>query len=376
MTLPLEQVPSPCYLLDETKLEENLKLLSRVQQESGCSVILALKSMAMWAAFPQMQKHLAGTTASGLHEALLGADYFGGELHVFSPAYTEDDLKEIIPLASHLVFNSFSQWQRYKHLTVDQPVSCGLRINPEYSESHTALYNPCGQFSRLGITATEFRPDLLEGIEGLHFHALCDQGPDALERVLAQVEANFGAFLPQMKWVNFGGGHIITRPGYDVDKLIQVICQFRAKWDVEVVLEPGTGVTYDTGYLVATVEDLIRNEMDIAVLNCSASAHMPEVIETPYTPRVKGAGKPGEKPHTYRLGGCTCLSGDVLGDYSFDHPLKVGDRILFEDQMHYTMVRSTFFNGVAHPSIATLKADGNIIVHRTFDYEDFKRHLG
>jgi carboxynorspermidine decarboxylase len=374
--IPLTKIPNLAFVLDENQLETNLELLSRVQQESGCSIILALKSMAMWAAFPQMRRHLVGTTASSLHEARLGSECFGGEVHLFSPAYIDADLDGMLPLASHIVFNSFTQWQRYKGRVQSFPVSCGLRINPEHSESHTALYNPCGVNSRLGITASEFRPDLLDGIEGIHFHALCDQGPDALERVLKQVETKFGEFLPYMKWVNFGGGHVINQPGYDVDKLIQVILAFRRKWDVDVILEPGTGVTYGAGFLVATVLDIIQNGMDIAILNTSASAHMPEVIETPYRPTVTGAGNPGDKPHTYRLGGCTCLSGDVFGDYSFDEPLKVGDKIIFEDQMHYTMVRSTFFNGVAHPAITTLKTNGEVIIHRTFGYEDFKNHLG
>ncbi len=376
--IPLDKIPNLAFVLDEAKLEDNLDVLSRVQQQAGCTILLALKSMSMWGAFPQIRRHLVGTTASSLNEALLAAEHFGGDLHLFSPAYVDSDLDHMIPLASHIVFNSVSQWQRHKARVLAQSphVSCGLRINPEYSESHTALYNPCGQFSRLGITRDEFRPDLLEGIEGLHFHALCDQEPDALERVLEQVEARFGDFLPRMKWVNFGGGHIITKPGYDVDRLVGIIQRFRKKWDVEVILEPGTGVTYGAGFLVATVVDIVHNGMPIAILNTSASAHMPEIIETPYRPTVTGAGKPGDKPFTYRLGGCTCLSGDVMGDYSFDKPLKVGDKIVFEDQMHYTMVRSTFFNGVAHPAITTLKIDGKVVVHRTFGYEDFKGRLG
>lgn len=372
----LAMTPDLAFVLDEAKLERNLVVLSEVQRQSGCTILLALKSMALWRAFPQMRKHLIGTTASSPHEARLGAEYFGGEVHLFAPAYADADLKVVLPLASHIVFNSFSQWQRHKAQVRGFPISCGLRINPEHSESHTTLYNPCGMHSRLGITAAEFRHDLLDGIEGLHFHALCDQGTDALERVLEQVEARFSDFLPSMKWVNFGGGHIITKPGYDVDRLIQIIRRFRERWNVEVILEPGTGVTYGAGYLVATVLDLIYNGMPIAILNTSASAHMPEVIETPYRPTVTGAGKPGEKPYTYRLGGCTCLSGDVFGDYSFDEPLKVGDKIIFEDQMHYTMVRSTFFNGVAHPAITTLKINGEVVVHRTFGYEDFKGRLG
>ena len=374
--IPLAKMPDLAFVLDEAKLEDNLKLLSTIQQQSGCTILLALKSMAMWSAFPQMRKHLGGTTASSPHEARLGAEHFGGEVHLFSPAYADADLGVMLPLASHIVFNSFSQWQRHKARVQAFPVSCGLRINPEHSESHTALYNPCGVHSRLGITMAEFRPDLLDGIEGFHFHALCDQGPDALERVLEQVEARFGEFLPRMKWVNFGGGHIITKPGYDVDRLIRIIRRFREKWDVEVILEPGTGVTYNAGYLVATVLDLTHNGMPIAILNTSASAHMPEVIETPFRPTVMDAGNPGAKTYTYRLGGCTCMSGDVFGDYSFDAPLKIGDKIIFEDQMHYTMVRSTFFNGIAHPAITTLKIDGEVVVHRTFGYEDFKRHLG
>ncbi len=375
MSLDINRVPTPCYVLEEEKLLANLALMERVQQESGGHIILALKGYAMWSTFPLVREFLQGCTASSLNEALLASQEFGREVHVYAPAYTEAEMPRILELADHLSFNSFSQWRRFRSQALAAGVSCGIRVNPQVNEVETDMYNPCGSTSRLGVVPEEFRGDELEGIEGLHFHALCECGADSLQRTLEAFEQRFGKWIPQMKWINFGGGHLMTREGYDVELLIRLIRDFRERYGVSVYLEPGGAVGWRTGPLIASVLDIVHNNLDIAILDTSAAAHMPDVLEMPYRPMVTGSGEAGEKAHTYRLGGNTCLAGDVIGDYSFDQPLKVGDRIVFEDMIHYTFVKNTTFNGVNLPSLAIWTAAGELQVVRRFGYEDFRDRL-
>jgi len=373
------QVPSPCYVMEEARLRANLALLKRVADEADVKIICALKGFSFWRAFPLVRQYLVGATASSLNEALLASQELGGELHVYAPAYGDGEIGQILDLAGHISFNSFSQWERFKGQVLLHPrkPSPGLRVNPECSQVATDLYNPCAPFSRLGIVRSSFQEDQLDGIEGLHVHALCEQDSDALEALMESFEEKFGQFLPQMKWVNFGGGHHITRADYDVDRLIRVLKAFKSRHPhLEVVLEPGEAVGWRTGELVASVLDVVHNGMDLAILDVSVSAHMPDCLEMPYRPGILDADEPGAKPHTYRLGGGTCLAGDVLGDYSFDKPLQVGDKIVLLDMIHYTMVKTSFFNGVKHPSIATWKEDATLQVHRVFDFEQFKAKLG
>ena len=371
-------VETPCYICEEARLEKNLQLLDHVQRESGAKIILALKGFAMWSTFPLVREYLHGCTASGLHEAMLAYEKFGKEVHTYSPAFKEDEIEDIALISDHIVFNSPGQLRRYRDRVrgVKPEISLSLRINPERSLSPTDLYNPCAPFSRLGTTRANVDDALLLGLDGLNFHALCEQNVDALEVVLEAFEAQFGEVIDRVHYVNFGGGHHITREDYDVERLIAVIKAFRARHNgVTVYLEPGEAVGWQTGPLVASVVDLFHNGIDIAILDVSAEAHMPDTLAMPYRAEIRGAGNPGEKPHTYRLGGNTCLAGDVMGDYSFDAPLQIGDRIIFEDQIHYTFVKSTTFNGVRHPSLAILRNDGTLDVVRRFDYEDYKKRL-
>jgi len=373
----LNSLPSPCWLLEETKLIKNLELISHVRKMSGAKVLLALKGYALWKSFPLLRPYLDGCCASGLHEAKLADETFSKEVHTYSPAFKEDEIEELAKISHHLVFNSPSQFHNFakEAKSFNPKLSLGLRINPEYSESPKEIYNPCGINSRLGTTLKNMDASIMDLCEGLHFHALCEQDASALENVLIHFEEKFGKYIKKMKWINFGGGHHITRQGYDIDKLIKIIQDFRAKYDVEVYLEPGEAIGWETGTLVTTVLDIIHNGIDIAILDSSAEAHMPDTIIMPYRAEVEDAGTIGEKLHTYRLAGNTCLAGDIMGDYSFDDPLKVGDKIIFEDQMHYTMVKATTFNGVKLPSIAMLNKDGGIEVLREFGYEDFKNRL-
>jgi len=378
ISIDYSQVPSPCYVLEESRLRANLELLARVQREAGVTIICALKGFSMWSTFPLVRQYLPGATASSLNEALLAKNEMKGEVHVYAPVYRDAEIDEILDVANHISFNSFNQWARFRDRTLAHPgkPSPGLRVNPEYSEVETDLYNPCAPFSRLGIVRSEFKPELLDGIEGLHFHALCEQNVNALEGVLAAFEAKFGAFIPQMKWVNFGGGHHITRADYQVERLIEVLRDFRTRYPgVQVILEPGEAVGWRTGELVSTVEDVVCNGMELAILDVSVSAHMPDCLEMPYRPGIIGGGEPGEKRHTYRLGGGTCLAGDVIGDFSFERPLQVGDRVVFLDMIHYTMVKTTFFNGVKHPSIGIWSEDGKFRLVREFTYEQFREKL-
>jgi carboxynorspermidine decarboxylase len=373
----LDSLPSPAWVLEEKRLKQNLALLENVQQQSGAKILLALKGYAIWKSFPLINKTLKGCCASGLHEARLAARTFGGEVHTYSPAFKAQEIEEIAAISHHLVFNSPGQFRTFadRAKAVNPDLSLGLRINPEYSEAPTELYNPCGLYSRLGTTLANFDPDLLDQCEGLHFHALCEESAEALENVLDAFESKFGTYLHGLKWINFGGGHHITKAGYDIEKLIMLIKRTRKRYNVQVYLEPGEAVGWETGVLVATVLDIMHNGIDIAILDTSAEAHMPDTIIMPYRVQVRDADAPGVKPYTYRLAGNTCLAGDVMGDYSFDVPLKPGDRIIFEDQMHYTLVKATTFNGIPLPTLCQLKEDGTVEVWREFGYEAFVSRL-
>jgi len=368
-------IPSPCYVLEESRLIDNLEVLNRVQREGNVKVICALKGFSFWKTFSLVSQYLSGATASSFNEVMLASQKMGKEVHVCAPAYRADEIGRILSRASHITFNSFSQWELFKKETLKKKVSAGIRINPEFSTVAVDLYNPAGRYSRLGVTKKEFNPELLDGIEGLHFHALCGQNADALETVLERVETNFGEWIPKMKWINFGGGHHITRADYDVSKLLSILNRFRNKYPgVEVILEPGEAVGWQTGELVSSVLDIVRNEINIAILDVSVAAHMPDCLEMPYRPMVVDSAMLGIKKHAYRLAGNSCLAGDIAGDYSFDKPLKIGSRIVFTDMIHYTMVKTTFFNGVKHPSIGLWK-NGKFSLVREFSYESFRDKL-
>jgi len=376
MNIDFSLCPTPCYIVDERLLEKNLKILHSVQERTGCKILLALKGFSMFSVFPLVGKYLKGITASSLFEARLGYEEMGREVHIYSPAYLEEEFDEILKYCDHIVFNSFDQWNRYRERALKSgKVECGIRINPEYSEIKTPIYNPCYQYSRLGVTLKNFRPDELEGISGLHFHTMCEQNSDTLERTVKVVDEKFGSYISRMKWINMGGGHHITREDYDIDLLIDSIMYIKNKYCVEVYLEPGEAIALNTGYLVATVLDIVNNGMNIAILDTSAACHMPDVLEMPYRPNIIGAGMPDEYEFTYRLGGLTCLAGDVIGDYSFRQPLRPGDRLVFCDMAHYTMVKNNMFNGVNLPSIAVFNEKDGIRVIRKFGYEDYKSRL-
>ena len=374
--MDFQNVKTPCFVVDEKRLTDNLEILKDVSQRAGCKILLAQKAFSMFYAYPLISKYLAGTTASGLYEARLGKEKFGGETHVFSPAYREDEFQEILKYADDIVFNSPTQVKKYAQKAKSLGKSVGLRVNPECStqEGH-AIYDPCSPGSRLGTTLGNFDESILPLLDGLHFHTLCEQNSDDLETTAKAFEEKFGKYLKDMKWLNFGGGHHITRKDYDREKLISVVKHFREKYDVEVYLEPGEAVVLNAGFMVSTVLETMNNGMDIAILDTSAACHMPDVIEMPYRPPLMNSGEPNEKAFTYRLGGPTCLAGDVIGDYSFDEPLKEGDRVIFEDMALYTMVKTNTFNGMPLPSILYRKSDGEIITVKTFGYEDFVSRL-
>ena len=369
--------PSPCYVLNEEKLIKNLEILNSVSARTGAKILLAQKAFSMYSVYPIIEKYLNGTTASSLHELRLGKQEMKGEAHIFAPAYRENEFTEIVKYADHIVFNSPAQYKRFANIIKKskKTIECGIRINPEYSEIKTDIYNPCFKGSRLGTTARYLTQRDLEEIDGLHFHTMCEQGADVLERTLRAVEKKFGNYLYKMKWLNFGGGHHITRDDYDIDKLISCIIYMRDKYDLQIYLEPGEAVVLNAGVLCASVLDTMKNDSDIAILDVSAECHMPDVIEMPYRPEIIGAGKPDEKPYTYRLGGPTCLAGDIIGDYSFDTPLTPGDRLVFCDMALYTMVKNNTFNGINLPSIGILHTDGRAEVIKTFGYKDFKNRL-
>jgi carboxynorspermidine decarboxylase len=373
-------LPSPCHIIHRGLLERNCRILRSVTERTGAKVLLALKGFAQFSEFPLIRPYLAGTTASGLHEALLGHEEFGGETHVYSPAFKDAEIEALLAVADHISFNRPEQWHRHRERIAAAPrhISCGLRVNPEYAEVEVALYNPCAPFSRLGAPRSEIAAADLDGLEGLHFHTMCEQNSDTLARTIPHFEEKFGEFIPQMKWVNFGGGHHITRADYDLDLLCDTLNAFRDRWGggLALYLEPGEAVALGTGVLVATVLEVIHNGMPLAILDTSAAAHMPDTLEMPYRAEILGAGQAGEFAHTYRLGSATCLAGDVMGDYSFPQPLKRGDKVVFLDMSHYTMVKNTTFNGINLPAIASFDpATGTTTVARHFGYDDYKRRL-
>ncbi|MBG9456406.1 carboxynorspermidine decarboxylase [Lysinibacillus sphaericus] len=375
--IDFSKVPSPSYVVDERLLTKNLELLKSIQDRTGCRILLALKGFSMHSTFPLVGEYLAGITSSSLFEAQLGYEKMGKEVHVYAPAYVEHEMDELLGYVDHIVFNSFNQWNQYKDKvkSASKTIECGIRINPEYSEIETALYDPCYTNSRLGTTLANFDKSQLDGIDGLHFHAMCEQNSDTLERIIQVVEEKFGDVLHQMKWLNFGGGHHITREDYDVEKLVNIINYIQDKYNLLVYLEPGEAVALNTGYLVATVLDIQKNGMDLAILDTSATCHMPDVLEMPYRPMIIGSGQPNELAHTYRLGGLTCLAGDVIGDYSFEQPLQPGDRLVFTDMAHYSMVKNHMFNGVNLPSIVSYNDEEGTKVIRQFKFEDYSGRL-
>lgn len=377
--MDISSIPSPSYVLDERLLKKNLEIFRYVKEKSGAKILLALKGYALWDSFPLCAEYLDGVTASGLYEAKLGFEEFKKEVHTYCPAFKEEDFDEVMDCSNHIVFNSFNQLARFENKIKNyqkHPISYGLRVNPEYSEVTPEIYNPCVVNSRLGIIKSEFDESKIADIEGLHFHTHCEQNADSLQRTLPHFEARFGQYLEGLKWVNFGGGHHITRADYDVELLIGLIRDFKKRHhDIEVYLEPGEAVGWQTGFLLGEVVDIVRNGMDIAILDVSSAAHMPDCLEMPYRPDIRGAGEPGEKSYTYRLGGPTCLAGDVIGDYSFDEPLKAGDRLIFEDMIHYTMVKNNTFNGVPLPSIVKIDDKNMFHIVKKFGFLDYKGRL-
>jgi len=370
-------IPSPCYVLEEKKLIDNLKLLEKVRKATGVKIILALKGYAMWSTFPLIKKYLDGATASSLHEALLIYEEMGVKAHTYAPAYLPEEFPDIFRISSHVTFNSLYQWELYKKYFAHSHVKAGLRINPEYSEIKHDIYNPAIRGSRLGIIKNHLPQNLPEGISGLHFHVMCEQDSYVLERVLQEVEKKFNEYFSQISWLNMGGGHLITHKTYQVEHLIQVLLSFRSKYPwLEIILEPGEAIGWETGFLKSTVLDIVENNgIRTAILDVSFSAHMPDTLEMPYKPIIRGASEPNKYPYVYRMGGVTCLAGDYMGDYSFPEPLQIGDEIIFEDMIHYTMVKTTFFNGVKHPSIGVIKSDGSFQLLRKFTYLDYKNKL-
>lgn len=369
-------IPSPCYVCEESLLESNLQLMAEVQKQSGVEIILALKGFSMWSTFDLVKQYLQGSTASAVWEAKLGKEQIGKQVHAYSPAFKQQDIDELVTLVDHISFNSMGQWLRYRSQVMAAGVSPGLRVNPEHSEAETELYDPSAPGSRLGIRAKDLSGQDLTGIEGLHIHNLCECDSFATERTIKAVEQKFGQWLAQLKWINFGGGHLMTEKGYNIEHLIDTLKGFKSRHPhLTVILEPGSAVAWQTGTLIAEVVDIVENDGQIAILDISATAHMPDVLEMPYRPEVRGAGKPGEKAFTYKLGGNSCLAGDAIDLYSFDHALQIGERIIFEDMIHYTMVKTTFFNGVEHPSIGILRKDGRFDLVRQFNYQDFKSKL-
>ena len=370
------KLPTPCYVIDEARLRANLEILRGVQERTGAKILLAQKAFSCYHLYPMIGEYLAGTACSGLYEAKLGAEEMGKENHVFSAAYRESEIDEIISCCGHIIFNSFTQLDKYRDRVLAAGKKIGLRINPEFStqEGHD-IYDPCSPKSRLGITEKNFRRDDLRGVTGLHFHTLCEQNSDDLEKTLAAVEEKFGDILADMEWVNFGGGHHITRADYDIPRLERCIRRMQEKYGLEVYLEPGEAVAFNAGYLVTEVLDLIENDMPIAILDTSAACHMPDVLEMPYRPPLMDSGENGKKPYSYRLGSQTCLAGDAIGEYSFDEPLKVGDKLIFGDMAIYSMVKNNTFNGMPLPAIMLLKEDGSVTELRKFGYEDFRERL-
>lgn len=378
MAVNFSQVSSPCFLLEEQLLRKNLELIDSVQKRAGVQILLAFKGFAMWSVFPIVREYLKGATASSLNEALLCNEEMKVKAHTYSPAYVPAEFSRIMELSSHITFNSLTQYAKYKTQVESHSsqISCGLRVNPEYSEVETDLYNPCAPGSRLGILSEQLENGLPDGIEGIHFHNLCESSSFALEKTLESFENKFGKWLPQLKWVNFGGGHLMTRKDYNIEHLIGVLKTFKNKHKLEVILEPGSAIAWETGVLVSEVLDIVKNKgIKTAIVDISFTAHMPDTLEMPYRPRVRGATDPQKGKPTYRIGGVSCLAGDFMTEYSFEKELQIGDQIIFEDMIHYTMVKSNMFNGVKHPDIAIWTKNDQLKIIRQFNYSDFKNRL-
>lgn len=384
MPFDYTKIPSPCFVLEEELLRKNLQLIDSVQKSAGCKIILALKGFSMYSVFPIVKEYLNGATASSLNEIKLINDFMGYQAHTYMPAYLDQEFSEVLERSSHITFNSLNQWERFKSRVEDfkfrnpeHSLSCGIRVNPQYSEVATEMYNPCVPGSRLGVTRDKLADTLPDGIDGIHFHTLCENGSDTLERTLDVLESRFGDLLHQAKWLNMGGGHLMTREGYDTEKLINLVRTISEKYDLDVILEPGSAIAWRTGQLSATVLDIMDSQgIQVAILDISFAAHMPDTLEMPYKPVIRDAYQEAvaDKP-TYRMGGMTCLAGDFIGDYSFDSPLQIGDIIIFEDMIHYTMVKTTTFNGVNLPSIGLKRINGDFKLIRSFGYESFKDRL-
>jgi carboxynorspermidine decarboxylase len=373
-----EKIPSPCYVIDEERFRKNLSLIKYVSAESGSEIILAFKGFAMWGVFPILREYISGAAASSVDEARLCFEEVGAPAHTYSPVYKESDFKSIMKYSSHITFNSLNQFNKFsnKFIKYSNNISAGLRINPEFSEVSHGLYNPCSPGSRLGVIADDLKDGLPNGIEGLHFHVLFESDSYALEKVLEVVEEKFGKFFPKLKWINMGGGHLMTRKDYDIDHLIKILKRFSEKSGLHIILEPGSAFAWETGELVSTVEDIVVNQsIKTAIMDVSFTAHMPDCLEMPYKPKIAGATEPIERKPTYRIGGNSCLSGDVMGEWSFDNELKIGDRIVFLDMIHYTMVKTTTFNGVHHPSIGIWTTKDKFKLIKEFGYQDYKYRL-
>ncbi len=377
--MDVSRIPTPCYVVDGRKIEANCRVLASVREKTGVKILLALKAFALFRLFPVMRRHLDGACASGFYEAKLAREEFGGEVHVYSPAFREGEIESLLPVAHYIIFNSLGQWRRFRELVRSHTrrIRHGLRINPEYSEVKVELYNPCAPNSRLGVKREALEGEDLEGVTGFLSHTMCEQDSDALERTAAAIEKKFGGFLDGLEWFNFGGGQHITRPGYDTGRLCRVIESFQSRHpNLQIYLEPGEAAALDAGVLVASVLDVSPGNPPAAILDTSAETHMPDVLAMPYRPEVRGAGRPGEYPHTFRLAGVSCLAGDVIGDYSFPRPLRAGERLIFQDMAHYTMVKNTTFNGVPLPAIAVTRPEtGEPEIIRQFSYEDYRNRL-
>lgn len=377
--MDIQTIPSPCYVIEESLLRRNLTLIKDVKERAGIEIIMALKAFAMWKVFPIVCEYIPYATASSVYEARLVYEELGTPAHTYSPAYTEADFPHLLKCSSHITFNSLSQFERFYPMVVadGRRISCGLRINPEYSDVATDLYNPCAPGSRMGITSDKLPDQLPEGVEGLHFHTLCESSAQDLANTLQAVEQRFGRWLSQVRWLNMGGGHLMTRKGYDIDFLLRLLNEFKAKYPhLQIIMEPGSAFFWQTGFLRTTVVDFVENNgVETAVIDASFTCHMPDCLEMPYKPAVRHATDAAPGKPTYRIGGCSCLSGDFMGDWSFDRPLHIGDPLIFEDMIHYTTVKTTMFNGIQHPSLAILREDGTLNMLRTFTYEDYKSRM-
>ena len=376
MNTDFTNLKTPCYVVDERLIRKNLEVLKTVKDRTGCKILLAQKAFSMYSMYPLIAEYLDGVTSSSLFEARLGFEEMGKEVHIYAPAYREDEFDEIVRYSDHIVFNSFEQWIKFrgKLESSNKKVESAIRINPEYSEIETDIYNPCFKNSRMGTTLEYLKDKDLQGLDGIHFHTMCEQNSDTLERTIKVVDEKFGEILKNVKWINFGGGHHNTRDYYDIDCLVKSILFIKEKYNIEVYLEPGEAIALNAGYLVSTVLDTMKNGMNIAIMDTSAECHMPDVLEMPYRPNIIGSGMPSELKYTYRLGGPTCLAGDIIGDYSFDKELKAGDKLVFCDMAHYSMVKNNTFNGINLPDIVLLNDNGFEVI-REFKYEDFKSRL-